>query len=554
MFTDIVGYTAIAQENEARAVELLEEHRRLLRPFFRKNGGREIDTIGDAFLVEFASALDAVKCALGIQSFLKEENSHRPVERKIVLRIGMHLGDVIHKGKDVSGDAVNVASRIEPLAFPGGVCLTAQVYHSVLNKVECAFESMGNSYLKNVTVPVEVFRISNLGERSAAQPLQVVGLPRNRIAVLPFVNMSPDPNDEYFADGLTEETIASLSQLSELQVIARTSVMGYKGESKHVSKIGEDLKVGSVLEGSVRKIGKKIRVTAQLIDVASEANVWSNSYDRELDDIFTIQSEVAQKVADALKIRLAGEEKQRTKRGTNPEAYNLYLKGTFFFGKRNPDALRKAVDFYGRSVDLDPTFALGYAGIAQCYAVIASNNYDDPATYYPKAKETALKALSVAEDLSEARVALAFALSGHDRDFANAEVEFKRAIKSNPSDATAHHWYSLLLAWTGRLEEAKEEIDRALELNPLSLIINIIVGVYFYYDGRIDESISQLKRIVEMDSNFVLVYPSLIKSYLAKSMYSEALETLATYSRLDAVPQSKLWSAYVHAAMGKDAC
>ncbi len=381
MFTDIVGYTAIAQKNEARAVELLEEHRRLLKPLFRKNGGREIDTIGDAFLVEFASALDAVKCAIGIQSFLREANAHRPERAKIIIRIGIHLGDVIHKGKDVSGDAVNVASRIEPLAFPGGVCLTEQVYSSVLNKVDCDFESMGSPYLKNVTVPVEVFRIANLGERSAAHPLQVVRLPKNRIAVLPFANMSPDPSDEYFADGLTEETIASLSQLPELQVIARTSVMGYKGESKPVSKIGEDLRVGSILEGSVRKSGKKIRVTAQLIDVASEANVWSNSYDSELDDIFTIQSEVAQKVAGALKIRLAEEEEQRTRRGTNPEAYNVYLKGTFFFGKRNPDALRKAVDFFKQSVEMDPNFALGYAGIAQSYAVIASNNYDDPATY-----------------------------------------------------------------------------------------------------------------------------------------------------------------------------
>jgi len=298
MFTDTVGFTGLGQRNEGLMMELLNEQRRLVRPFFEKNRGREVKTTGDGFLVEFSSALDAVRCALDIQGALKEENSKRTEEKSIIVRIGIHLGDVIHTGDDVAGDAVNVASRVEPIAPPGGICVTSQVYASVVNKVECQFESLGTPALKNVATPVEVYGIVGYGAQMTRPP-PARGLPKDRVAVLPFVNISPDPADEYFADGITEEMISSLSRTKGLRVIARASVIKYRATAKSVSDIGRELNVGSVLEGSVRKAGDTIRITAQLVETSNEETVWSQDYDRKIEDVFAIQIEVAQRVTVA---------------------------------------------------------------------------------------------------------------------------------------------------------------------------------------------------------------------------------------------------------------
>ena len=300
MFTDIVGYTALTQENESATVQLLDDHRKLLRPIFASHGGREIKTIGDAFLVEFGSALDAVLCAVAVQSAMNDRKLARGAALSI--RIGIHAGDVIETEGDLIGDAVNIASRIEPLAEPGGVCISRQVHMQVENKVPYDLIKIGPRVLKNVTEPLEVYKVMMPWDKANAVPS--AQLDKNRVAVLPFTNMSSDPEEGYFADGMTEELITSLSGVRQLTVIARTSVMGYKGTTKKVREIGSELGVGSLLEGSVRKAGNRVRITAQLIDTATEGHLWAQNYDRQLEDVFAIQSEIAEKVAGELRIRL----------------------------------------------------------------------------------------------------------------------------------------------------------------------------------------------------------------------------------------------------------
>jgi adenylate cyclase len=315
MFTDIVGYTALTQSNEAQALEVLRKHTRLLKPFFPRFRGREVKTIGDSFLLEFDSALYAVNCAIEIQKFLHDYNISSKNGWKIKLRIGIHLGDVERKRGDIFGDAVNIASRIEPLADSEGICISEQVYDQVRNKVANPMVEVSHGGLKNVATPICVYKVVMPWETAPREENDEKAKPSKfdpkRIAVLPFSNYSPDPNDNYLADGLTEELISTMSKISKLSVIARTSVMRYKDGEKGIDDIARDLKVGTILEGSVRKSGNKLRITVQLIDPENSDHLWAESYDRDLSDVFEIQREISETVAGALRIRLMPEEKEK---------------------------------------------------------------------------------------------------------------------------------------------------------------------------------------------------------------------------------------------------
>lgn len=549
MFTDVVGFTTLGQTNENLALQLLEEHRGVVRPIVTKYRGVEVKTIGDAFLVEFASALEAVECAIDIQTTMHERNSMQPEKERMQMRIGIHVGDVVHSQGDILGDAVNVSSRIEPIAPPGGVCISEQAYDQVRNKVEAPMELLEGKTLKNVRLPVDVYRIVMPWEnRTAEEP----DLDTRRVAVLPLKNMSPDPNDEYFADGMTEELITALSSVRELTVIARTSVMQYKTSTKRVADIGKELGVGSVVEGSVRKAGPKVRITVQLIDVKNEGHLWAQNYDKQLDDVFTVQSEVAGKVAEALEVQLVESDRRRLERGRtkNPEAHNLYLKGVFYWNKRTPEALRKAVVLFEQAIGVDAGFAMGYAGIAQAYNIMASNYYEDPAVAYPKAKEYALKALSLDDDLAEAHAVLAAVAAGFERDLDRAEAEFKRAIELNPSFPSAHQWYAQLMGFENRWEESWSEINKALELSPLSLIINANIADGHYYRKEFDRGIAQAKRVIDMDPSFSTAYPTLIENYVGAGMKSEAIEAADRFAKLVGPADGKLMHAYVYGLLG----
>ena len=550
MFTDVVGFTSMGQTNEALMLEVLQEQRQVVREKIPDYHGVEVKTVGDAFLVEFGSALEAVQCAVDIQKAMRERNSRAPEGRRVEMRIGVHVGDVVHSQGDILGDAVNVSSRIEPLARPGGVCISEQAYDHVRNKVGFPMEKLERKTLKNVNVPIEVYRIVMPWEVESKQEGE---LDSKRVAVLPLKNMSPDPNDEYFADGMTEELITSLSSVTELTVIARTSVMQYKNAPKRVADVGRELSVGTVIEGSVRKAGNKVRITVQMIDAKNEGHLWAQNYDKQLDDVFVVQSEVAEKVAEALKVKLVEAEKKRLEKVAerNPAANNIFLQGMFYMNKRTPEAMKKSIELFEEAVRMDPSFALAYAGIAQAYNIIASNVYQDPLIFFPKAKEYALKALSLDDDLAEAHAVLAAVYSGFDRDIDRSDAEFRRAIELNPSYPTAHQWLSQLLNWQGRFEEGFAEIMKAHELSPLSLIINTNISDGRYYRREYEMGIEQAKKVIEMDPSFVSAYPSLLQNLVWSGRVEEAWKVAEEYKKV-AAPIDVLFTwAYITAQSGK---
>jgi len=530
MFTDMVGFTVLTQQNEALAMDLLEEQRRLVRSFLSRHHGREVDTIGDGFLIEFANSLEAVDCAVEIQSMLKEANMNLPEEKQIWIRIGIHLGDVIHTGMKIAGDAVNIASRIEPLAAPGGICITGQVHSGVANQVEHRFESLGTPALKNVSMPIEVFRVAGYGQ-SMGLPASIKSLPpKDRVAVLPFTNMSADEADEYFADGLTEEMISSISRTKGLRVIARTSVMRYKGASKPIVEIGRELDVGSVLEGSVRKSGDKIRITVQLVDTTNEEPQWSQEYDREIRDVFSIQSDIARKVTEALREHVLGEAMKIEAGATtnNPEAYLSYLRGRQFWNRRTEESLRRSIAFFEEALEIDGNYAKAYTGLADSYATLALLEFMAPRAAYPKAKEAVEKALSLDPHLAEAHTSLGLIRFQYDWDWEGAEKELKEAIDLNPNYAPAHHFFADYLKAMGRFDEALAEIEKARELDPLSLAINTGVGHVLYLSRQYDRAIEEYRRAVELDPSFVATHVWFGRPYLEKGLFEDALAELET--------------------------
>jgi TolB-like protein/Tfp pilus assembly protein PilF len=521
MLTDLVGFTSMAQSNEALTMEILDEHKQRVRPILQRYGGREIKTMGDSFLVEFPNALDAVRCAVEIQEENRKVNSGRTPERRVMIRIGIHVGDVIHNKGDIFGDAVNIASRIEPLANPGGVCISEQVYDQVWNKVDFRLVKMESRKFKNVSIPTDVYSVEMLREEKAVA--ETFEVDRLRVAVLPLSNMSPDPNDEYFADGMTEELISSISNISGLSVISRTSVMQYKKPGKKLADIGKDLQVGTILEGSVRKFGNKVRVAIQLIDVREDKHLWAQNYDRELEDMFAIQSDIAERVAKALEVKVLGEEKHRLegRASKNTEALTLYMKGRSSFDEGTEPRVRRAIEYFERAVQQDSDFALAYVGLADCYYWL-EGDYMSHSEGIAKAKENLDKALALNTNLGEAHALLGISLRNELR-WEEAEVEFTKALALSPSSAPAHHGYAGLLASVGKLDEALSEARKAQELDPLSLRLMITIGQVLYYQREYDQAIEQWKHVLRIEPNHIDTLHWLAFAYVRKSMPEEAL-------------------------------
>ena len=383
--------------------------------------------------------------------------------------------------------------------------------------------------------------LSTENQRPIAQTLEP-----HRIAVLPFVNISPDPNDAYFADGLTEELIAKLSTISGLKVIARTSIMRFKGTTKGVGEIGKELRAGTILEGSVRKAANRLRITAQLIDASSEEHLWVENYDRQLEDVFAIQTELAENVADALKTQMLGEEKEHIEKKPTKDigAYEFYLKGRYYWNERNKESLEKAIKYFEEAIKRDPRFAFAYSGLADSYSTLVDHWYLSRSEGLPKAEEAARKALALDETLAEAHTSLANILNVQ-WDWRGAEEEYAKALKRNPNYATAHHWYSIYLLELGRLDEAIKELKIADELDPLSPMIHTYAGSWLYFCARqYDVALAELDKALELDPNFVPAHTNRVWVYLAKSMFKEALaeleRVLPSYE-----PLSTAWKAYV---------
>lgn len=523
MFTDLVGFTALGQKDEALALSVLESQRTMLRPIFKRYGGREVKTIGDSFLVDFSSALEAVKCAYEIQKTARDSNSSLPIEKQVHLRIGVHLGDVVQSAGDISGDAVNVASRIESMADDGGVCLTRQVYDHIQNKFELPINSLGPKLLKNVSLPVEVFKMQMPWDKEGtAPPAQPAQLDKTRIAVLPFANMSPDPNDSYFADGITEEIISTLSSVGGLSVISRTSVMGYKGSAKRVRDIGNELDVGSILEGSFRKAGNRVRVTAQLIAVNSDRHVWTQSYDRTLDDVFAVQTDIAKQVSDSLRVKILDQEMERIEKKPteNTKAYALYLRGRYHWNRRGVEDIKKAMEYFEQTLKEDTKFALGYVGLADCHEILRSNWGIDRRVNHEKAKSAVNKALELDDGLAEAHATLGLILMD-DLEFGEAEKEFRRAVELKSSYASAHQWYFHLLRAKLRWDEALMHIEKAVELDPFSGIINANHASYYVSKRDYPKAVELQKKTVELEPKSPLGHFDLAEIYGHLNMFDE---------------------------------
>jgi adenylate cyclase len=548
MFTDMVGYTALGQKNESLSLALVEEQRNLLRPVLAKHQGREVKTIGDAFLVEFASAVGAVRCAYDAQRSVKEFNMALPSDKRIHIRVGIHLGEVSGKDGDILGDAVNVASRIESLAEDGGVCLTQQVYDHVHNKLDVQLVSLGKKSLKNVSEPIEVYRM--LMPWKDEKSTLSTPPDKRRIAVLPFANISQDSNDEYFADGMTEELITAMSGLQGLQVIARTSVMNYKGGGTKLSTIASELGVGTVLEGSVRKAGNKVRVTAQLIDVPTESHLWSEKYDRELDDIFKIQDDIAGKIAQALKVHLTPVQESGRKHTENMEAYTCYLRGRFLWNKRSREGVLEAMNAFREAIKIDPEYARAYSGLADAYTIAVNYDFMDGAEGQSKALEAATRALKLDDGLPEAHASIGLIMMS-DMKYLEARNELQRAIQLNPSYASAHHFYSNCLLELGNLNEAVEEIKRARELDPLSPVIELALAQQYALAGRLDESLSMLDKLLEREPSFASGYLGRAICYWLKDMKDKAFDDVKSHHNLSKDDEYyKLTTAWLHGWFG----
>jgi TolB-like protein/Tfp pilus assembly protein PilF len=527
MFTDMVGYTSLSQKNEALAMELLEDHRRLVRPFFVKHNGKEVKTMGDAFLVEFPSALEAARCAFDIQRSMHETNLARPEDRRILLRIGVHLGDVIHSQNDVYGDAVNIASRIEPLAAPGGICVSEQVYSQIKNKFELPLYSVGKRDLKNVMEPVEVYTVRL--PWGGVGPAESFGFDKRRIAILPLANISPNSSDAYLADGMTEELITTLSGLSGLTVIARTSMMQYRNTTKGVAEIRKELKVGTLIEGSVLKIGNKVRIAVQLVDAQSEGDLWAKSYDRNLDDIFAVQSDIARQVAQSLQVMVLPAEKERIQRipTKSTEAHTQYLRGWYHLNRRSLEDVKKAAEYFQMAIREDPGFALAYVGLADCYEVISADFEVGLAENHEKARLMSEKALKLDSGSAEAHASRGGVVE-HDFNLQEAEKEYRKAIELKPGYAPAHMWLFRLLLARLRWEEALDHIEEALELDPLSLIINHNHALIYYLRGDFTTALELYERAKELNPGFYYTHFALAWTYGRMKRFEEARREVKT--------------------------
>jgi adenylate cyclase len=524
MFTDMIGYTALGQRNESLSLALVQEQRKILRPIFKRHNGREIKTIGDAFLVEFQSALEAVRCAYDIQRATREFNFTLAEDKRIHLRVGVHLGDVVEsEDGDISGDAVNVASRIEPLADDGGVFLTRQVFDHVYNKFEEQLAPVGLKKLKNVNLPVEVYKIVMPWEKTSPRS----SLSSKRIAVLPFVNISPDPNDEYFSDGLTEEMITRLSELHDLEVIARTSIMRFKRTDKSVAQIGVELSAGVLLEGSVRKVGNRIRVTAQLIDSNTEGHLWAEKFDRDMGDIFAVQSEIAEKVAQSLQIKLLSTHGKDTDDIT---AYTMYMKALQLIHEETERSLAEAVTLLEGAIARDDRFVRAYARLADAWSALS--NFQEYSVVVKKAEEAALKALELGPDWAEAHAAMSYVHILLDR-FDKALQEAKRAVELNPNLAEAYGPLGIINTAMGELDRAVEAFSKATELDPLSFIERFNLAELLFLAHKEKEALEVSQKLKELHPNNPrsFLVPSYL--YIFKREFGKAQELLEEGRRID---------------------
>jgi len=472
---DVVGYSRLMGADEAGTLTALKHHRQaVFDPAVAAHNGRIVKLIGDGTIVEFGSVVDAVNCALSVQRSGDLTPDETPPQPKIILRIGINLGDVIIEGDDIYGDGVNIAARLEPLAEPGGICVSSIVNESIGNRIDAHFQDGGDISVKNIDRPIRVWKWQPTGTSiSAAKPDAAKAATNGAtasIAILPFTNMSGDPEQEYFSDGITEDIITDLSKIAGLTVIARNSSFTYKGRAVDVRAVGRELGARSVLEGSIRRAGNRVRITAQLIDATSGGHLWADRYDRDLTDIFEVQDDVTQRIVAALKVTLSPAEKaQRSDIGTSSiDAYDYSLRGREFLlgNPKNRGTFEQAKASFLKAIELDPNFAQAYAGLGFAYMFDYQNRWsDDPDGSLPLAKRYAEEAIEKNPKLPLARaVAAVTATFNGDLDRAQSQIDL--ALSLNPNLAMAYNIAGSIRMYAGQPLEAIPVIERAMRLDP----------------------------------------------------------------------------------------
>jgi len=589
MFTDMVGYSALAQRDDRLALELLEEHRRLLREIFPRFNGTEIKTIGDAFLVEFGSALEAAQCAIEIQRTLSKRNHDVTSDRRIELKIGIHIGDVIHRDGDVYGDGVNIASRIEQLAGAGGICVSTDVERQIRNALEARFEKFGSADLKNIKLPMDLFRIVlpwEAGPKTESSPAQSSKRPRvlvpaavlvmlallamwwwmqhssknqpvvaaytspaaptnapdqKSVAVLPFVNLSDDRGSEYFSDGVSEELLTVLQKIPGMHVAARTSAFSFKGKNATAQEIGQKLGVAHLVEGSVRKSGDTVRIAARLTRADSGEELWSENFTRDLKDVFAVQSELAETIVAQVRGQLTGgapdsSDKQRIqaevqaaeKGGTkNVDAHQLYLQGRFYENRHSEKSAREALAAYQHAVELDPGFALAWAGVAGTRVWLCAfategglKSFD---TNLSSARDATARALAIEPNLPEALLARASIETNFDYNWNAAAQTLGKALELAPADP------NIVIA-AGNLEIARGNIDRGIELyrkavdlDPVNPTARAFLAFNLAATKRFAEAQAEYPRVVELNPAAPWAHAGLGLAYLLEGKFQEAV-------------------------------
>jgi TolB-like protein/class 3 adenylate cyclase/Tfp pilus assembly protein PilF len=522
MFTDMVGYTALMQENERQAKILRDKHRAVLERLILEHRGQILQYYGDGTLSIFGSAIEAAVCAAKIQQELQSGP-------KVPLRIGIHAGDVVYDDEGVYGDGVNIASRIENIALPGSVLVSDKINDELKNQKEIATTFLGRYELKNVKYPVKLYAINVEGiiVPTSEQLEAKSAISENSIAVLPFINLSAEKDNEYFSDGITEELLNALAKVDGLLVTSRTSSFAFKGKSTDIRDIGKQLGVKTVLEGSVRKYGNRVRVTAQLINSENGYHKWSETYDRNFEDIFAVQDELANSIVDQLKktIQIQKPSKTLVKIPTgNIDAYFLYLKGLYNWNKWSPDFVLKAIKYFEDAVKISKEFSLAHARLSACYVFLGAAGFMSNKIAYSKAKEYAEKAYELDNSLIDAQLSLGMVKYFNDWDWQGAEKCFIKALEINPNSAETHQYYAMLLTTLGYHKKALKEAELAHQLDPLNAPISYILSFTYFNNNQTELAIEQHNQTLEIDSEFGDTWNSLAWIYLKSSNYDKAIE------------------------------
>src|SRR5690242_2647234 len=498
---DVVGYSRLMAADEAGTLAALKRHRQaVFEPVVAAHRGRIVKLIGDGTIVEFASVVDAVNCALSVQRPGELRDESQP---KIILRIGINLGDVIIEGDDIYGDGVNIAARLEPAAEPGGICISSIVNESIGNRIDVRFQDSGQINVKNIDRPIRIWRwhpdTVNATVTNGRQSNTVNHQPHTAIAILPFTNMSGDSEQEYFSDGISEDIITDLSKIADLTVIARNSSFTYKGRSVDVRSIGRELGVQSVLEGSIRRSGNRVRITAQLIDATSGGHLWADRYDRDLTDIFEVQDDVTRRIVEALKVTLSPGEKERLAdtKTSNLAAYDYLLRGReFMLGKeKSRETFEQAITYFKRALEHDPNYSQAYACLGFAHIFDYQNRWtDDPDSSLPLAEQYARQALE--KDPSEPLARCVSAMSASfAKDLDRAKSEIDLALSLNPNLALAHNLSGTNRIYAGQPLEAIPKIEYAMRLDPaLSPQFLHFLGMAYLLAGKYETAAALLRQ------------------------------------------------------------